>query len=155
MLESAFAWWSRRDQDLGREMIRNRISALVLAAATVLATGHGNSSDHANELRIRRALRWMEENPDHTANGEALAALSGLSIARFHVHFKRVTGSSPRDYWQRLRVERAARRLREESSLSITRAAHESGFSSLRYFATAFRRNLGVSPGEHRARDEG
>lgn len=150
LLESAFEWWARRDEEIGREMIRNRISALVLGAAAVLAGSHVKSSDRANELRIRKVLRWMDEHPYFDASSDELAKVAGLSQARFHVHFKRVTGSSPKDYWLRLRVERAAKRLREAHDLSITEIAHEFGFSSSQYFATVFRRYLGVSPGAHR-----
>jgi AraC-like DNA-binding protein len=150
LLESAFEWWARRDEDIGREMIRNRISALVLGAAAVLAGSHAKSSDRANELRIRKVLRWMDEHPDFDAGSDELAEVAGLSQARFHVHFKRVTGSSPKDYWLRQRVERAATRLREARDLSVTEVAHEFGFSSSQYFATVFRRYLGVSPGAHR-----
>lgn len=92
----------------------------------------------------------MEEHLQRDAKSEDLAALAGLSPARFHVHFKRITGSSPKDHLQRLRIEQAARRLWEAPDLTITEVAHEFGFSSSQYFATVFRRYLGVSPGRHR-----
>jgi AraC-like DNA-binding protein len=150
LLESVFGWWAQRDEDIGREMIRNRISALVLGAAAMFAGSRPESSDQANELRIRRVLQWMDDHLESDASGEELAGLAGLSHARFHIHFKRVTGSSPRDYWLRLRVERAAQRLLRAPQLTVTQVAHEFGFSSSQYFATVFRRYLGVSPNEHR-----
>ena len=61
------------------------------------------------------------------------------------------TGSSPKDYWLRMRVECAARRLRKSPGLTVTDVAYEFGFSSSQYFATVFRRYLGVSPVEYRA----
>lgn len=150
LLKSAFEWWERRDEDIGREMIRNRISALVLGAASVYAGSHPESSDRANELRIRKVLQWMEDHLDADIGGDELAGIAGLSPARFHVHFKKITGSSPKDYWLRLRTEKAANLLRKNPTLSVTEVAHEFGFSSSQYFATVFRRYFGVSPREYR-----
>jgi AraC-like DNA-binding protein len=146
LLESAFGWWEQKDETIGREMIRNRINALVLGAAAMFAGSRPESSDQANELRIRKVLQWMDDHLESDANAEELAEIAGLSPARFHVHFKRVTGSSPKDYWQRLRVERAAQRLLRAPELTVTQVAHEFGFSSSQYFATVFRRYLGTSP---------
>jgi len=75
-----------------------------------------------------------------------MAAMAGLSLTSFHEHFKRVAGSSPKDYRLRVRVERAARCLREQPALTVTQVAHEFGFSSSQYFATVFRRYLGTTP---------
>jgi AraC-like DNA-binding protein len=154
LLESAFSWWYSRDQEIGREMIRNRIAALVLGAASILAGRGAMSSDRANEIRIRKVLRWMEDHPDTEANSSELAEMAGLSVARFHIHFKRITGSSPKDYWLRSRIGQAARRLRETPNLTVTELALEFGFSSSQYFATVFRRYMGFSPTAHRSRDD-
>jgi AraC-like DNA-binding protein len=77
--------------------------------------------------------------------------LSRLSTSRFFQEFKTATGMTPKDYLLRLRVEEAARQLRKAPTRPVTCIAHELGFSSSQYFATVFRRYLGVSPGEHRA----
>lgn len=155
LLSSAFEWWERKEDAIGREMIRNRISALVLGAASVLSESPSQAADQANEQRIRKVLGWMEKNLDVEANSEELADIAGLSLAGFHLHFKRVTGSSPKDYWLRLRIEQAAKRLLKCSSLSVTDVAHEFGFSSSQYFSTVFRRYMGVSPGGYREKHAG
>jgi len=146
LLESAFGCWERRGGPIGRETIRNRIGTLVLEAAAIFGGSHRESPGDANETRIRKVLQWMEHHLEAAAGNEELAAIAGLSPARFHVHFKRVTGSSPGDYWLGLRVEHAARLLLEAPGLSVTEVAHEFRFSSSQYFATVFRRYYGMSP---------
>ena len=150
LIESAFTWWERRDEALGREMVRNRIAALTMEAA-MAARPESANEDQANDRRIRKVLAWLDGHPDYQMPAAAeRAAMAGLSPTSFHEHFKRVAGSSPKDYRLRLRVDRAARRLREQPSLTVTEVAHEFGFSSSQYFATVFRRYLGTSPLSYR-----
>ena len=149
LLDSVFQWWNRRHEDIGRETIRNRISALVLGAA-----GTGNARkipDDANRLRIERVKLWITEHLSEDISAADMARVAGLSSVGFHLHFKRLTGSSPKDWLMRRRVERAAERLREDPELTVTSLAHELGFSSSHYFATVFRRYLGASPSSFRS----
>ncbi|MBN8457500.1 MAG: helix-turn-helix transcriptional regulator [Verrucomicrobia bacterium] len=123
------------------------MAGLVLGSADGLARRNEDQSARANRIRIGRVLRWMEENPAENASAEELARIAGLSAAAFHVHFKRETGTSPKDHWLRLKVEHAARRLRADPDLSVTTVAFDLGFSSSQYFSTVCRRYLGVPPG--------
>lgn len=146
LIESVFTWWERRDEALGREMIRNRIAALTMEAA-IAAGAESATADQANDRRIRKVLTWLDSHSnDEMPTAQEMAAMAGLSLTSFHEHFKRITGSSPKDYRLRLRVEGAARRLREQPALTVTQVAHEFGFSSSQYFATVFRRYLGKAP---------
>ncbi len=153
-IESAFDWWDRRDDDIGREIIRNRISGLVLGSSAIYSGNDPDSLDRANELRILKVLQWMKENLIADQCSDKLAALSGLSKSSFHTHFKRVTGTTPNDYWLRLRIESAAKRLRQTPESTVTHIAHEFGFSSSQYFSIVFRRYLGLSPSAYRCKIE-
>lgn len=150
LLADAFQWWDRREEALAREVIRNRIAALVLGIASTGITTSEDTADDANRARIERVLQWITAHPDAPASTSELAERAGLSPARFHVLFKKVTGSSPKDWLLRHRVERAAERLRQDPELSVTTLAHDLGFSSSQYFATVFRRYLGVAPRDYR-----
>ena len=144
-----FSWWNRRNEELAREIIRNRISALILGAAT-----YGKPEelpDAANRTRIENVLRWIHGNLSEDISTADMARVSGLSLVGFHQHFKNITGCSPKDWLMSKRVERAAVRLREDPTLTVTSLAHELGFSSSHYFATVFRRYLGVSPSDFRS----
>jgi AraC-like DNA-binding protein len=146
LLDSIFQWWDRREDDLGRETIRNRISALVLGAVAVTTAETTAVSDRASQQRIERVLKWIANTDGQEMNITAMARIAGLAPTRFHAHFKQFTGHSPKDWLLRRKVEIAARRLREEPDLTVTRLAHELDFSSSQYFATVCKRYLGLSP---------
>jgi AraC-like DNA-binding protein len=154
LLDSVFHWWDRREDDLGRETIRNRISALVLGAAAATKGETAAISDRASQQRIERVLQWIAGNDGKEVNITAMARIAGLAPTRFHAHFKQFTGHSPKDWLLRRKVEIAAERLRGEPELTVTRLAHELGFSSSQYFATVFRRYLGMTPGMFRSECE-
>lgn len=150
LIDAAFSWWEHKDTAMGREMLRNRIATLVLGVVARLAGKSDSSANRGNDLRIQRVLEWMHMHPDAQPNAGELAGIAGLSQASFFVHFKRITGCSPKDYAQRQRIELAAAALRAQPQCSITRVAHAHGFSSSQYFATVFRRYFGVSPADYR-----
>jgi len=66
-------------------------------------------------------------------------------LRAFHRHL----GMTPTDYLREQRM-RAARRLLDETTLSITAIAAEVGFSSAANFTTAFRGHMGHTPSDYR-----
>ena len=79
-----------------------------------------------------------------------LSQRARLSPSHFQRSFRRRVGETPRQYVERLRVERGAFQLtiRDASLLSI---ALECGFQSQETFIRAFRRRYGQTPGEYRS----
>lgn len=151
-VEQVFTWWPRRNETMGQEMIRIRIATLLLGVAMASSTSPGDTRDQANRSRIERVLQWMDSHANEDAGVVDLAGMAGLSLPSFHLHFKNATGCSPKDYLLRQRVGRAAARLQANPGLTITEVAHDCGFSSSQYFATVFRRYLGIPPSLHRRR---
>lgn len=101
--------------------------------------------------RIRRALELLDQDANPSPRISELAAEVGLSESGFRERFKAETGSSPLEYMQHRRITEARRRL-EQTNHDITRIAVDLGFSSSQYFATVFRRLVGLSPGDYRKR---
>ena len=99
--------------------------------------------------RIRKALELLDQDENSSPKISELAAEVGLSESGFRERFKAETGSSPLEYMQHRRIMEARRRL-EQTDHDITRIAMDLGFSSSQYFATFFRRLVGISPGEYR-----
>lgn len=78
-----------------------------------------------------------------------LAARHGLSRSYFSGYFRSVSGVSPAQYVQRVRLEEAANRLLH-SNLTIEQIAQETGFATATHFCRVFRSRFHLSPGEFR-----
>ena len=94
---------------------------------------------------VRQSMDWIGSHLYEPITVEKLAHVAGLSISRFRERFSEEVGLSPHSYVSRCKITEAKRRLVEESA-SVTRVAHELGFTSSQYFATVFKRLEGISP---------
>ena len=91
---------------------------------------------------------------EHAANGVSLREVARevrLSPCHFCRLFKKQTGLTFTEYRVRRQVERA-RQLLLDPRLRVSEAAYQAGFGSIPYFNRAFRRYVGYSPSEYRAR---
>lgn len=99
---------------------------------------------------VRRTLEWLEGKiTESDVRLDAVASNVGLSPAGLRARFKAETGYTLHEYLIHRRVEEAGHRL-SSTDEDITKIAHSLGFSSSQYFATVFRRETGMSPGEYR-----
>ncbi len=80
---------------------------------------------------------------------EVMARRARLSIARFHVVFKREFGTTPARYLTALRVRHAGELL-QTTDWTLAHIAHLCGFADVHSFAKAFKRVHGCTPGEFR-----
>ena len=104
--------------------------------------------DH-HRARIDRVARFWREHLDEPLDLAALARSAGLSPRQLERVFVRITGETPRGFLRRLRIERAATRLRA-SDASILTIGIEAGFESHEAFTRAFRWRFGQTPSVYR-----
>lgn len=122
------------------------------------------SSDFENEKwpkGCRDTLDWkfiasvrenVEKNmadPDFTV--DMLCSLHHMSRSSFYNKVKALTDCSPADYVRLIRMQCAARMLKE-GERSITEIADMTGFCDAKYFREVFRKHFGVSPSEYRGK---
>jgi AraC-like DNA-binding protein len=112
----------------------------------------GDAADAAD--RVRASSRRMMQRLHAPLDVAQLASFANLSPSHYTALFKRLLGASPRAYFQRLRLHRAARLLLTTRH-SIKTVAAVMGYDDPLYFSRVFRRVHGVSPSEYRARSEG
>jgi AraC-like DNA-binding protein len=125
------------------------------AVMTVLAdTRAASRSPSRREVRrIGDALRRIEAQADALEPALSLADLArdtGMSPFHFLRIFRHVVGMTPHQYILRMRLHRAAVRVRG-SQAPISSIALEQGFGDLSTFNRQFRRAMGQSPTAYRA----
>ena len=112
------------------------------------ATGD-RSPSRLDERRLRRVLDYVEQHLDEDISLDSLAREACLSEFHFARMFAGAMGMPPYKYVSQRRLERAVSML-AEGELPLSEIAFRSGFSSQASFSRAFRRRMGVAPGEYR-----
>lgn len=129
-------------------VLRTRLKAcqILLEVASAIE----KPSTVASETLVERAIQYMHEHLEEPVAIAKIADWVGCSRARLFEVFREVSGQTPNDYWQRLRVEEAYRRL-TTSNESVTKIALDCGFTTSQYFCTVFRKYWGISPRDCRS----
>jgi transcriptional regulator GlxA family with amidase domain len=102
-----------------------------------------------NDPRITRVLAAVHEDPASDWTVEKLAARAGMSKSSFSSRFTEVVGEPPHAYVARVRMQRAARLLRE-SRRTLAEIATAVGYDSESSFSRVFKKQFGSSPGAYR-----
>ncbi|GHT76026.1 hypothetical protein FACS189463_0270 [Bacteroidia bacterium] len=71
-----------------------------------------------------------------------------MSRTSFYNKMKILTDQSPNEFIRLIRLNRAAK-LMKEGRLSVTDIAASTGFGDVKYFSTAFKKHFGVSPSKY------
>lgn len=101
--------------------------------------------------RTACALDFVFQAYDQGITLEKAAALCRLSPSQFSRVFRAEHGLSFGKYLLRYRIDRACELLALPGSLAKD-VAYSVGFNDLSYFARAFKRRVGISPSEYRAK---
>lgn len=103
--------------------------------------------------QLARALELVFEHPERPHTVESLADCVSMSRSSFAERFSAGLGQTPMRFVRDVRLQRAARLIRE-TDLSIEGAASRVGFSSRSHFSRAFRDYYGCSPAQFRDRGD-
>jgi AraC family transcriptional regulator len=104
----------------------------------------------SHESRVLRVLTYMQRHLDCDMTLEELARLAHFSPFHFHRVFRGVVGESIGEHLRRLRLERAALRLRTTSD-SVIYIALDAGYDAHEAFTRAFRAAYQMSPTQFRS----
>ncbi len=95
--------------------------------------------------KLRRSLRYLEENLEQKTRVEKLGEIAGLSAHRFSALFREVMGDSPHQFILRRRIEKAMALL-TSGDAPVMEIAGQLGFHDQPHFTKLFKSTTGVSP---------
>lgn len=101
---------------------------------------------------LSSAIEYIEDNIQEDINVGEVASMVYLSTSYFRRLFKMVTGLTPNEYINKIRVARAEQLLLS-SELSITQISSLVGVGDVNYFSRLFKKHNGLSPTEYKNRN--
>lgn len=101
---------------------------------------------------IQPALQYAAEHRDEAVSLAEMASAAGQRMFSFHRAFASVASETPRQYTERLRLDRAAALLLS-TKLTILEIALACGYQSHEVFVRAFRRRFRTTPRHYRRND--
>ncbi len=108
-----------------------------------------SKTEQSYRERVLRVLVHIQEHLDEALCLEDLARIAHFSSCHFHRIFRGMVGESLMEHIRRLRLERAAHRLKLADQ-PITRIAFDAGYETHEAFTRAFRAMFGEPPSEFR-----
>jgi len=144
----------------GAEAVVSRLADILFIGAIrsclreSLATAESGWLAAIRDQQIGRAIALLHSNPALPWTVDMLADQVALSRSALASKFTRLVGEPPLHYLTRVRLDAAARRLRETNDKLFVIAA-SAGYDSAAAFTRAFERYVGVSPGAYRRAQHG
>ena len=106
-----------------------------------------------DKVLMERIMQSVNKNlSDSDFSVEQMALEVGLSRAQLHRRMEQLTGLSASDFVRNIRMEQAARLLRERH-VNVSQVAYTVGFSSPGTFSKVFKQHFGQPPSEYAAQN--
>jgi Transcriptional regulator containing an amidase domain and an AraC-type DNA-binding HTH domain len=115
-----------------------------------LETGfHYTDGFRRDELRIKKALTFIEQNYDSAVTLEDIADSANIGVSSCLRLFHSVLGTTPGRFLVKTRLRKSMEELTRGESRTISEIAYSCGFSDASYFNRCFRREYGKTPSEY------
>ncbi len=100
---------------------------------------------------LNEAIRFIRDNTDNSINVGSVVAHIGRSRSTLERRFRDYLGCTMYDYIQRHRIDRV-KRLLLQTNYPAAQIARMLDFNTSTYFTAAFRKHVGMTPGQFRSR---
>jgi AraC family transcriptional regulator len=104
--------------------------------------------------RINHVMEHVERHYNEPITLDLMARIANFSPFHFHRIFTILIGETPANFFQRIRIEKAAQQLKDYPRKSISDIAFDCGYSSMALFSRTFRKHFGLSASEFRRQDK-
>ncbi|MCP2024954.1 AraC-like DNA-binding protein [Flavobacterium sp. HSC-32F16] len=109
------------------------------------------SGIHIKDIKAIYSIKfYLQSNLDKAPDIASLAKEAGMSEPKLRKLFKQTFGKGVFEYYQFMRMQEAARLLKEKH-LSVSEAGYELGFTNLSHFSRVFEQHIGLKPKKYSA----
>jgi AraC-like DNA-binding protein len=105
----------------------------------------GKAERDVQSENIDIVIEMMYQSLDQPFAIEHFARAIGMSTSGFRTAFKRISGKSPKTYYDHIRLH-TAYQLLQQGNYSIGEIARQVGYDNQFYFSSAFKRHFGCPP---------
>ena len=95
-------------------------------------------------------MDYIEKHLNEEITLDKIAQIACFSPFHFHRIFSTLTNETINAFIQRIRIEKAAQRLRNDEDVSISEIAYNCGFGCVAHFSRTFRKYFGLTAKEFR-----
>lgn len=140
-----------KEKEFGYELeVQSRIIRLWLSLISLF--GAKNTLDTApGHDTTQEIIRYLHQHYQEPVSLEGVGRAVGFSTSECCRIFKRVTGDTILNYLRSYRLTKSIELL-QETDLSISQIAYESGFNGASYYIESFKKELGQTPLQYRRR---
>jgi AraC-like DNA-binding protein len=104
------------------------------------------SGIHIKDIKAIYAIKYhLQSNLDKAPEINLLAKEAGMSEPKLRKLFKQTFGKGVFEYYQYMRIQEAARLLKEKY-LSVSEVGYQLGFTNLSHFSRVFEQQIGLKP---------
>jgi AraC-like DNA-binding protein len=145
LIEKNHSWMTRIIDASEFEELSNVVAeAMDDFMRNIYLQGHNRTNETVSWI-----MNYLSDNFHETITLDMLAEQTGLSTFRIAHLVKDVTGKTVLQHVHQLRIKEA-QRLLEQSKLSCTDIAYETGFGDQSYFIKQFSKWMGITPARYR-----
>ncbi|MFL9911362.1 GlxA family transcriptional regulator [Paraburkholderia sp. RL17-337-BIB-A] len=141
-------------RDLGGDVAREAVARLSLNGSPIVASVLSESSTPTRAEKVRASAQWLKENCGRPISVSEVVRVAAMSQRNFLRYFKQEIGVTPSEFLLQTRLEMTSRLL-AETDFQIDRIAKRCGWINGDRLAKIFRKRMGHTPSEYRARIRG
>ena len=150
-LRFARSWFERSPQDpLLCDYCFSTLAAQSGAPADANSSVMPETGKISANSKLYKLIHHIGKNLSTSLNIETLCRISGISRNKLFAEFKRELGMTPHNFIIECRIAEA-RRMLEESSMSIKEISDSCGFENIEVFYRTFKQFTSLPPGEYRS----